>query len=298
MHPEKYGTSDPWRHLKAEDRTDYGPLSTNEHLHSKFPFPQSLEKHYPLFHDSGANTATGNIFSANISQYTHDVRGPTSSLHSLFQNTSFGSEEFKFFDEASTAQGLSRILDSGCALSLLSSHSQTSSSHLAGIPMACPLIMPSCNPHDSVGQVSERFIGISSQPSLGGVLDKFPSSEVSSVEENCLCPIVLSDGGGAVNLGIADGIFQGSVILDNHHSCENGPTIDLLQLSSQLQRVEHQRQSMQMKQENDSIFCLLTQQTRYTNMLLGNLISVLLYMTEQLKDFLRKILLILFAVHS
>ncbi|XP_040988119.1 squamosa promoter-binding-like protein 6 isoform X2 [Juglans microcarpa x Juglans regia] len=238
----------------------YGPLSTNEHLHSKFPFPRAIEKQSPTFHENGANTATRNIFSANISQYTHDIGGPTSSSHSLLlQNTSFGSEEFNFSDAASTAQGLSRILDSGCALSLLSSHSQKSSSHLNGIPMACPLIMPSCNPHDSMGQVSQRFIGISSQPSSGGVLNKFPSSEINSAEDNCLCPIMLSDGSGAVNFGIADGTFQGSVILNSNdrHFCENRPTIDLLQLSSQLQRVEHQRQSMQMKQqESDAFFCL------------------------------------------
>ncbi|XP_042949437.1 squamosa promoter-binding-like protein 6 isoform X1 [Carya illinoinensis] len=249
LHPEKYGTSDRCRHLKAKDGTDYGPLSTNEYLHSKFPFPWAIEKQSPTFHDNGANTATGNIFSANISQDTHDIGGSTSNSHSLFQNTSFRREEFNFSDAASTAQGLSRILDSGCALSLLSSHSQNSSSHLAGIPMACPLIMPSCNPHDSMGQFSQRFIGISSQPSSGGVLNKFPSSEINSAEENWLCPIMISDGSGPVNFGIADGIFQGSVILNSNdrHSSENGPTIDLLQLSSQLQRVEHQRQSMQMK---------------------------------------------------
>jgi hypothetical protein len=57
---------------------------------------------------------------------------------------------------------------------------------------------------------------------------------------------------------MADGIFQGSdfVNVKDRLSCEDGTTIDLLQLSTQLQCVEHQRRALQVKQENDSSFSL------------------------------------------
>lgn len=71
-------------------------------------------------------------------------------------------------------------------------------------------------------------------------------------EENCFGPILISDNSDAVNF--SDGIFQGSQYVDARAClpCEDGPTIDLLQLSSQLQRVEHEKQSMQLKLENDA----------------------------------------------
>lgn len=263
FHPEKYGTSDWCRHIKVEGGTDYRPMSSipitngNQHSKSLFP-PYNIEKQFPHFHDSGANTATGSIFSDNASQYTHDIGGQNSSSRSFFQSASLGSEDFSVFDAASTVQGLSGISDSGCALSLLSSQSQNSSSHSSGIHMTRPLIMPGSNPHYGMSRVPEKFIGLSSQASLSGASNKFLSSEMNSAEENHLGQVLISDSSDAVNLEIADGIFQGSEFLNSsdRHSCENGPTIDLLQLSSQLQRVEHQRQSMQSKKENDAFCCL------------------------------------------
>ncbi|XP_050257052.1 squamosa promoter-binding-like protein 6 isoform X3 [Quercus robur] len=256
--PEKYGTSDWCRHIKIEGGSDYRPMTTfpitNGNQHSKSLFPTySIEKQFPPFHDSGANTTTGSIFSENVSQYTHDIGGQNSSSRSFFQSTS-GSEDFSVFDAASTAQGLSGISDSGCALSLLSSQSQNSSSHSSGIPMARPLIMPGSHPHYGMSRVSEKFIGVSSQASPSGASNKFISSEMNSAEENHLGHVFISDSSDAINLEITDGIFQGSDFLhsSDRHSCESGPTIDLLQLSSELHRVEHQRQSLQVKQENDA----------------------------------------------
>lgn len=262
LHHGKYGTDDWCKPIKVEDGTDYRPLSTipvtNGNLHSKSLLPHDIGKHFASFHDNGASTATGSTFCENTSQYTNDVGCPTSSSHSLFQNTPLASEDFNVFNAASTVQGLSTISDSGCALSLLSSHSQKSSSHSSGIPMARPLIMPGSHPHYGMSRVSENFRGIASQDSLSGMSNKFPSSEMNSAEENHLGPILISDSSGAVNFEITDRMFQRSDCLnsDNCHSCENGPTMDLLQLSSQLQRVEHQRQFMQMKQDNDAFCCL------------------------------------------
>lgn len=75
-----------------------------------------------------------------------------------------------------------------------------------------------------------------------------------------LSPVLISDNSNIVPFEMEDGIFQGSDFMNMKDglSCEDGTTIDLLQLSSQLQRVEHQRQSSQAKQDNDSSCSLRT----------------------------------------
>ncbi|KAE8676928.1 Detected protein of unknown function [Hibiscus syriacus] len=62
-------------------------------------------------------------------------------------------------------------------------------------------------------------------------------------------------GGEAADFDITDVIYQGSEFMNtkDHISCQDGPTIDLLQLSSQLHQVEHQRRSTQVKPENDAL---------------------------------------------
>ncbi|XP_057952207.1 squamosa promoter-binding-like protein 6 isoform X3 [Malania oleifera] len=200
----------------------------------------------------------GSIFSESSNHYPHTLAGPNSVSRSMFQNTSLGSEDFTVFDTASSFQALSGIPDSSCALSLLSSQSQNSSNHSSGIPMADPMITTGSHTHYNVSQVSERLLGISPQASTSGVSNKFPSYGMSSAEGNHLGSILISDGSDDADFEVADGIFQGSDLMNakDRLSCQDGPTIDLLQLSSQLQRVENQRQSMQVKQENDAFCCL------------------------------------------
>ncbi|RDY11888.1 Squamosa promoter-binding-like protein 6, partial [Mucuna pruriens] len=249
---EKYGASDWWRPIKAEDSTGFTfrPLSsiplTNGHPQSRSLFPSYGEKQLQFLHENGATSATGNIFSENNNQYhPPSLGGQNSGSQSLFQDTSLGSEDFNVFDTESAVQGLSGISDSGCALSLLSSQSQNSSSQSSGIPMARPIVIPSSHSHYSMSQVSEKMMGISSQAS-SGVSDRFPS-EFNPADGSHLSPILISDNNEIVNFEMADGIFQGSdfVNVKDRLSCEDGLTINLLQLSSQLQRVEHQRQSLQ-----------------------------------------------------
>ncbi|KAI4343995.1 hypothetical protein L6164_011273 [Bauhinia variegata] len=263
LRSEKYGTNDWWRPIKVEDGTEYRNLSaipvTNGHPQSRSLFPPyNVEKQFPFLHESSATTTTGSIFCENNSQYPPALGGPNSGPRSLFQDNSLGSEDFNVFDASSTVQGLSGISDTGCALSLLSSQSQNSSSHSSGIPVARSLVIPSSHSsHYSISLVSEKIIGISSQSqdSRSGVSvsDRFPS-DMNAAGGSQLCPVLISDNNDIVNFEMADGIFQGSdfVNMKDRLSCEDGPTIDLLQLSSQLQRVEHQRQSMQVKKENDS----------------------------------------------
>ena len=254
----KYGTSDWCRCIKVEDRSDLRPLSTvpvtNGHLHSKLLFPHDIGKQFPSFHESGANAVTANVFGNNSSQYSLELGGPDSSSRPFFHNTVLGCEDFNSFNTASTIQGFSGSSDSGCALSLLSSQSQNSLSHLSGIPVSHSLVKSGGHTCYSMSQVSEKLVGASSQASISGVSNKLPTLGMNPVN---LSPIVISNGSDSVNFEITDGMFQGSDFLNkNRLSCEDGPTIDLLQLSSQLQRVEDQRQSMQMKQKNDAFCCL------------------------------------------
>ncbi|KAK7265882.1 hypothetical protein RJT34_33507 [Clitoria ternatea] len=248
---EKYGMSGFWRPIKAEHGSGLRHLSSmpinNGHPHSRTLFSSYNEKQFPFLHEN-----VGSIFCENNSHYQPSLGAQTSGIRPVFQDTSLGSEDFNVFDTASTVQGLSGISDS-CALSLLSSQSQNSSSQSSGIPLAHSLVMPSGHSHHfSMSQVSEK-IGICSQTSSSRVSDSFPS-ELNPTDGNHLSPVLISDNNVIVNFDMADGIFQGSDFpnIKGRLSCEDGATIDLLQLSSQLQRVEHQRQSFQVKQENDS----------------------------------------------
>ncbi|KAK7347365.1 hypothetical protein VNO80_21895 [Phaseolus coccineus] len=256
MCSEKYGMSGFWRHIKAEHGAGFRHLSSmpvsNGHPQSRSLFPSYNGKQFPFLQENCATSTTGSIFCESNSHYPPTLRAQDSGLRPLFQDT-LGNEDFNVFDTASTVQGLSEISDSCCALSLLSSQSQNSSSQSSGIPLVHSLVIPSSHGHHySMSQVSEK-IGISSQTSSSRVSDSFPS-ELNHADGSHLSPVLISDHNDIVNFDMADGIFHGSEFMNvkDRLSCEDGATIDLLQLSSQLQRVEHERQSLQVKQENDS----------------------------------------------
>ncbi|KAI4341474.1 hypothetical protein MLD38_026193 [Melastoma candidum] len=109
LNPDQGGGSNMSGCIKVEDGNVLGPLSavplSKGHLDSKSPY--SYERPFNFFHDV---------------------------------ESSIGAEDFSIFGAASTIQALSGISESGCALSLLSSQSQSSSSHSFGIPMAQPLL--------------------------------------------------------------------------------------------------------------------------------------------------------------
>ncbi|CAN0876957.1 hypothetical protein LINGRAHAP2_LOCUS11591 [Linum grandiflorum] len=211
----------------------------------------SFEKMFPAFRDGVVTTtASGSIFSENNNRYPHDVGGSNSggsSSHCLVHQET--SSEFITLDAAAspTVQGLSgvTIADSstGCALSLLSSQSQSSSSGQSSrIPMAghhrSLLVQNNDNKNNNYHygmnqqQVSGRMIGFGSQTN----------------------PPIHN-----TNHGI---IYQGSHFTNSLPSSEDGEdtaTIDLLQLSSQLHRVEREKQqSLQQLEQDDAEVYLLS----------------------------------------
>lgn len=172
---------------------------------------------------------------------------------------SSGTEDCTGFYPASTVQELPGVSKSNCALSLLSAQSQDLSNHLMGIPVANPPTVQGCHAHYSAVHNSDKPIGMSS-------LEKFASngsysSRMNSVEVAQMGPVMLPDGGNAVSFEVrTNRNFQGSDFLNAKysHSSEREPTVDLLQLSSHLKRVEWQRNYMHVKQENDDFHCFPT----------------------------------------
>lgn len=125
--------------------------------------------------------------------------------------------------------------------------------------MANPPTVQGCHAHYSAVHNSDKPIGMSS-------LEKFASngsnsSRMNSVEVAQMGPVMLPDGGNAVSFEVrTNRNFQGSDFLNAKysHSSEREPTVDLLQLSSHLKRVEWQRNYMHVKQENDDFHCFPT----------------------------------------
>lgn len=172
-------------------------MKLEEHLITK----KKKNYHLKVYNPEHYSPLHGNVF--NIENF-------------ICSNPLSCSSVFADLAAASTSQDLSRISDSGSALSLLSSQSHNDSNTLDIVPQA----------------------------STNGISYNFSSIGLNFHGENNVGPFLTSGNGGifqepdTVNIGDA-----------------NGTTIDLLQLPSQLNRVEHQRQSMQVKQEDDAFCC-------------------------------------------
>jgi len=158
----------------------------------------------------------------------------------------FSSQTGYTFPETSSSriEELSGIANSASALSLLSAQSRNLASPFTGTAGA----------HSCVDQNSEKISGLinirANLPSNG-----FCSSRLNSVEAHQVGP--------SVSYGAIDFEFQTeSGIVQRSHSVgskshlfpEISPTVDLIQLSAHLRRVEQQRNSVQLTQENDA-FC-------------------------------------------
>ncbi|TYJ41096.1 hypothetical protein E1A91_A04G185600v1 [Gossypium mustelinum] len=114
---------------------------------------------------------------------------------------------------------LSGLSCSDCALSLLSAQSRDLSSHATGIQLTEPFINQASHHHGSCLENANGFYSCGMNPM---------------------------------------GVSQAGSFRDSGLSSPNGTTVDLLQLSTHLQRVEQQRSSMHVKPENEDLFYFLT----------------------------------------
>ncbi|KAK4773366.1 hypothetical protein SAY87_028385 [Trapa incisa] len=221
--PENYGTHDILESITLDERTDHcGSLTAiplpSGHVDSKSPVIHytNCEKRCPFTHEAGITSSTSSgIFGDQISL-----------PRSCFHDSPYGGKEFSCYNAAATLQGFSGISESGCALSLLSSPSQNCSSY-------------------SLGQVSSRVMG-------EGLSKLATFLGTNSEEGKQTSPIVIPGCNDTVNYEITEGILNGSVVLHGKGNipCDDVPTISLSQLSSKLQLVEDQRQSLQMQEDN------------------------------------------------
>lgn len=259
MQPVKYEPSNWFGRVKVEEEEFYSPHQVtpliNEHLVSRTSLPLfGGEKHYSSFHGNGLDTTTRSSFCENSNRYSRNFPETESTPRFMFRSAPSGGED-TVYDSASTIEGLSGASDSGSALSLLSSQSQNSSNLSSGFPMAQPLLIQEHRAYYNLDQFSGKLFEMNSQASTSSASNRFSSS----MTFDRFTPLVASDASNSVDFDIhGEGIFQRSEFMTTKGplSHEHSATVDLLQLSSQLQRVEQQRNSMQVKHESDTFCCL------------------------------------------
>ncbi|XP_019267266.1 PREDICTED: squamosa promoter-binding-like protein 6 [Nicotiana attenuata] len=143
-----------------------------------------------------------------------------------------------------SVQELSAGQNSTCALSLLSAHSQH---HLHNSEYHCPHLKRDHN--------LQNFCGLSASGSFTS--NELYSSEVFEIDRIAQ---VLDDSQAVSTDDLRQRRVRRSNSMKSKHdlSPEDGPTVDLVQLSSHLQRVEQLKNSDQVKQENDIFRCFTT----------------------------------------
>ncbi|WCJ22086.1 Squamosa promoter-binding-like protein 6 [Euphorbia peplus] len=184
---------------------------------------------------------------------------PKSFLHlhgNQIQNTSGmfspAAEDFTLLNATSSVHDLAGVSHSSCALSLLSTESQDLS-HSAGIIMARPFVSQANRSHHTTG-FSDKSFGIESSGKY--MSNAFHSTDMNSIKVDHNGSFMVSCAGRAADLQAeTDGFLhdQEADFLNAKYcvSAEDGSTVDLLQLSSHLHRVEQQRSSAQVKHEID-----------------------------------------------
>ncbi|MCD7445930.1 hypothetical protein HAX54_024631 [Datura stramonium] len=158
-------------------------------------------------------------------------------------------------EASSSVPEFSEGQNSSCALSLLSAHSQNLPHNLTNISPTPPWMVQ--GNHHAYIKGDHCNLMKSARVSVANSLTptELYSSEV--VEQDGVIQVRDSE---AISFEIqGDGHIQrsNSINSKNFLSPEGGSTMDLVQLSSHLQRVEQQKNSVQVKQEND-IFCSFT----------------------------------------
>ncbi|KAB1994352.1 hypothetical protein ES319_D13G093700v1 [Gossypium barbadense] len=162
---------------------------------------------------------------------------------------SSATEAFDAPSAAPTVKELSGVSRSDCALSLLSAQSLDLSSHVTGIQMTRPLINQAGLAHRSTEKSA-----VMSYSEKGSSFYSCGMNPTGVSQEGS---VVVPDVGHTANF---EGKVQDLDLLSARYclSPETGTTVDLLQLSTHLQRVEQQRNSMQVKQENEDLFYFLS----------------------------------------
>ncbi|XP_024467054.2 squamosa promoter-binding-like protein 6 isoform X1 [Populus trichocarpa] len=163
-------------------------------------------------------------------------------------------EDLTISNTATTINELAGVSHSSCALSLLSAAESQDLSHSAGNIMVRPLVSQAGGACQTLG-IANKSLGVGSSEKYVPI--GINSFGMNFIEVDNMGPFGVSGSGHAADLKVeTDGFLHHSDFLNAKHcvSPANESTVDWLQLSSHLQRVEQQRNSMKVKHENED-FC-------------------------------------------
>lgn len=258
LYPQKYEMSS-WNRNVTDYAAALGMRNIKEQAHTKshMDTSNSNNKCHPM-HEDRLIPLTGGKVNDPYNSFTTSVSTTGFDSLSLYQNTTVESEELNALDSPSNVQGLPPSSSSSCALFLLSSESQTSPKIPSRSSTSLTQITCNAHPHYSIVDVSDKLMRASPQNSTCGMSHVFSTSGVTSAEETHTESLLFTDSMRSDRYGYNEFIPGSAEFTDtkNQLSAGDDSTIDLLELSSQLHRVEHERQSMQLKQENDPFFGL------------------------------------------
>ncbi|CAH9057398.1 unnamed protein product [Cuscuta epithymum] len=236
-HPPKYETNEDWfTNVKAVDGINFSPQLVTIPLANGKSQPRPL---FPSYNHPNKHCPS------HSNSYPHHMDAPNLTSQNLFGSCSGGSEAFNTFNTSSTIQSLSGMSCSDRALSLLSPQSQTSSNHSSMVSTSHHhLISPGTNAsplYSNMARVSKNHLGASPPASTSGLSSTLNSPGINSSDEARLEQMLFSN---RIDQQVSEYVDEKSQICGE----DGGPTINLLQLSSRLQQVQHQRQ------ENDVFF--------------------------------------------
>ncbi|KAJ4710717.1 Squamosa promoter binding-like protein [Melia azedarach] len=235
------------------------------HLLSEFDDSKRSCRRRLAGHNERRRKPQFNILSDKSHKLLQSYQGTEFTWTSLPKGTSFVfpdmipggilfSERYEQATLSPTIEESSGFSHSTCALSLLSDQSQILPSHSTGNLMARPLINQVSHAHHNLSQNFGKTSGVTSSEKYAR--KGFYLSGMNSMDGAHSWSSMVPDAGHAVNLKVeTDGVSQESDLLNDKysHSPQHGSTVDLIQLSSHLKRVEQQRHSMQPKQHNDDM---------------------------------------------
>ncbi|KAK8486389.1 hypothetical protein V6N11_048117 [Hibiscus sabdariffa] len=198
-------------HNERRRKFHFGTLSRKSHK-----FLQSYQGDFDVYQERCENA----ILVKSDDKSVYDPQSAISIVNEQLLPKSFfhmnGNEKQWHFNApyaASTVKELSGVSHSDCAPYLLSTQSHDSSSHATGIQMAKPFMNQACHPLCCSGKAN-GFYSCGMYPMGVGQAGSAVVSDAVNIEV------------------VADGYFQSSA------------TVDLLQLSTHLERVEKQRNSV------------------------------------------------------
>lgn len=233
LHSGKHIANGWSQQIKADYEDDYSESFASPQANGNLHPGDMIRfgKQYPCVHGNASNDFSKSIVNDTGDNHLHDITGLRCSDSSYTFMTS-GNQDTNIFCNEPNLKGFSTTASPN-ALSLLSSQSQNSSSYSTGIPISQTWSFTSNPAHCSVSQVPDTPPKVFPFSSINGV----SHSELNPGLRE-LHPIQIPEDDAVVKFDDSE-FFEGLLYDIDGVSCEGGLTMDLLQLSTHLQHLEH-----------------------------------------------------------